>query len=282
MMDLSIVMQLNGQTQTALDLQAFALECQQTYCLSSNPANADLKLLAIVGPGEIMSNAPIEFLLEKANISLDFLFVGADVPVPDAIPDHDLAIVAICESDENQLTLAMLDSLMDDWPRPYINSPTSIARLTRDQIGRMFQHSPHLLANQAQRMTRQRVLSKISSRDFEFPMVVRPVGSHAGKSFCKLDKPEELTSFVAQQPGDEFFLSSFIDYRSADGLYRKYRIIVIDGQTRSNGRTWTISPNCSMRSTLLTRSMPGHAEQCRQSEEAEFMKNFESRSGSTS
>ncbi len=63
-----------------------------------------------------------------------------------------------------------------------------------------------------------------------FPLIVRPVDSHAGRGLAKLNASSDIGEYLAEHGEEEFFLSRFIDYSSADGLFRKYRIAVIDGQ----------------------------------------------------
>ena len=65
--------------------------------------------------------------------------------------------------------------------------------------------------------------------DGGFPLIVRPVGSHAGRGLQKLDAAAALPAYLAERGEAEFYISRFIDYSGADGLFRKYRIAFIDG-----------------------------------------------------
>lgn len=65
--------------------------------------------------------------------------------------------------------------------------------------------------------------------DGEFPIIVRPVDSHAGKDLDKIENLDALVSYLQNMPNNEFYVSCFIDYRRQDGLFRKYRIVLIDG-----------------------------------------------------
>jgi hypothetical protein len=134
LLDMSVVFQLNSQRQLSLELQMEALRLQQVFHLRSNPQNPAIKLLAIMGPGEVMANTPIEFLVEDSDVALSYLYLGQGLAVPSEIPDHDLAFVAVCESDQNQALLGQLDEVMRYWPKPYINSPSRIANLSRNQV----------------------------------------------------------------------------------------------------------------------------------------------------
>ncbi len=64
----------------------------------------------------------------------------------------------------------------------------------------------------------------------EFPIIARPVGSHAGHDLDKIEDIAKLAAYLEATPVAEFYISRFIDYRSVDGLFRKYRIILIDGR----------------------------------------------------
>ncbi len=60
---------------------------------------------------------------------------------------------------------------------------------------------------------------------------MRPRGSHAGIGLAKLDDAEALFGYLDDRSEDEFFISRFVDYSNEeDGLFRKYRIVVIDGK----------------------------------------------------
>jgi glutathione synthase/RimK-type ligase-like ATP-grasp enzyme len=67
-------------------------------------------------------------------------------------------------------------------------------------------------------------------REIYFPLIARPVDSHAGRGLVKLDAAQEIVPYIADNENSEFFVSPFVDYRSSDGLFRKYRIIWVDGQ----------------------------------------------------
>jgi hypothetical protein len=62
------------------------------------------------------------------------------------------------------------------------------------------------------------------------PVIVRPRGSHAGVGLAKLDTSAAMAGYLEERPEQEFFLSRFVDYSSSDGLFRKYRIVVVDGR----------------------------------------------------
>lgn len=229
MMDLSIVLQLSARQELASELQSEALKQHQFYGLETNPDNPALKLLAIMGPGEVMANTPIEFLVQDSDIALSFLYLGEGLPVPSQIPDHDVAFVAVCESDRSQFLLTQLIEIMRHWPMPFINMPSHIAQLSRDKVSEKLASASGIVTSQARRVSRLETINLINTGSDCFPMIARPVNSHAGHGLAKLDDSVQVSEYLNSHDSDEFFIAPFIDYRSDDDLYRKYRVAVIDG-----------------------------------------------------
>jgi hypothetical protein len=48
--------------------------------------------------------------------------------------------------------------------------------------------------------------------------------------FEKIENRAELGVFAARHPEMDYYLSEYVDYRSADGFFRKYRFIFIDDE----------------------------------------------------
>ena len=75
---------------------------------------------------------------------------------------------------------------------------------------------------------RSRLLLADIAAELEFPLIVRPRGSHAGVGLAKLDDGAAHRRYLAERPEAEFFVSRFVDYASEDGLFRKYRVVFVD------------------------------------------------------
>lgn len=238
LMDLSTVLQLRGDRELALVMQAQALEIQQIYSPQTATNQAGIRLLAIMGPGDLMANTPLEFLLENSDVALDILYVAPYLPLPTSLPEHDVLFVAIGESDENIPLLEEVASVIESWPRPVLNMPDRIALLSRDSACALLKSAPGIVMPDTARIDRH-VLEQIGSEELaivavlehgEFPVIVRPVDSHAGKGLAKLDNPAAIADYLRTMPHNEFYVARFIDYRGVDGLFRKYRIVLIDGR----------------------------------------------------
>ena len=238
LMDLSTVAHLQGRPVDRLALQAMALKISRLYRLPPATATAKpLRLLALMAPGDFMANIPIEFMLEGSAIALDMLYLSEGKTLPQ-LPEHDIALVAIAESSKNQALLRELATLLRSWPKPVLNSPEHIARLTRAGTWELLKSAPGVMMPMNAAISRAD-LSRIAQGALavadllggaRFPIIARPEDSHAGKGLEKLDDAAALAAYLGARPEEEFAIAPFVDYRSADGLYRKYRIALIGGK----------------------------------------------------
>jgi glutathione synthase/RimK-type ligase-like ATP-grasp enzyme len=233
LMDASIVLQFLGQRDLALAMQRLALQSRRHYCLPAARQPAKLRLLALLGPGDLMANVPIECLLEDSDVDLHLFYVlpeDGDSPTP--VPDHDLAFVAIGETEGNRPLLTRLEADLAHWPRPVLNRPERIGRVARDRASAILRGLPGVAMPPTARV-RRAVLADVAAAEHlpggAFPVIVRPLDSHAGHDLEKVDTPDALAKYLAAAEGEAFFVSPFVDYRSPDGMYRKYRIALIDG-----------------------------------------------------
>jgi len=238
LMDLSTVLQLGGNRELALVIQAQALEMQQIYSPPTAVGQAGIRLLALMGPGDLMANTPLEFLLENSDVALDILYVAPGLPLPQSLPEHDVLFVAIGESGENIPVLEKIESAIKSWPRPVLNMPDRIALLSRDSACALLKSAPGIVMPDTVRIDRH-IMEQVGRKELaiaavlehgDFPVIVRPVDSHAGKGLAKLDDPAAIADYLRTMPQGEFYAARFVDYRWADGLFRKYRIVLIDGR----------------------------------------------------
>jgi hypothetical protein len=224
LMDLSIVLQLMGQRDLGLSMQALALDSQQLYRIQSSVNPAGTRLLAILSPGDLTENNALEFLVEGSDITLDLLYVAPGLPFPANLPDHDLAMVAVCETDRNRPLLKHIETLVKSWPRPVLCAPDRIARLSRDGACGLLESAPGVVMPVTTRMDRL----TLEGNDLAFPIIVRPVDSQKGRGLMKLDNQDAITDYLKTRPEDAFYVAPFVEYRGSDGQYRKYRIVLID------------------------------------------------------
>ena len=235
LMDLSTVLQLMGHRQLGLSMQALALGIQQLYRLRCSADSVGIRLLAILSPGDLAENNALEFLIEGSDIALDMLYVAPDIPFPATLPEHDLAMVAVCETDRNRPLLKHIETLVKSWPRPVLCAPDRIARLSRDGACQLLESAPGMVVPVTARIDRQTLESMGCSevavtavvKDGAFPVVVRPVDSQKGQGLMKLDNPHAIADYLQTRPENAFYVARYVEYRGPDGQFRKYRLVLI-------------------------------------------------------
>lgn len=236
LLDMSVILLLIGKRQESIQAQSAALELCKVYHLQKNH-NSGLRVLVIVAPGDFMSNTPFEFLLEDSDFNLIFFYVDENTTDLSTMPDHDIALMAISESAANNCILVNVAKLIKNWRGPIINNqPETISQLTRDGVAEQFRTARKIVVPTTVRKSRQELVAKKSNIAVEILnhdtgiYLIRPVDTHAGEGFEKICSETELTYYLNQSQDEHFYISQFIDYQNYDGLFRKYRIVFIDGE----------------------------------------------------
>lgn len=276
LMDAALIFQFHGNQELALNLQKEALSLHRLYCLPAKKP-VKLRLLVLMVPGAINANVPIECLLEDSDVELNIYYATGTEIDPAEIPEHDVLFVAICETEANRPILQAWLPLLAQWPRPVLINPLNIERVARDTAADLLSALPDVVMPPTLRLSRSALVQMTVScaatgqlqPGLAFPLIVRPLDSHAGNDLYKVDSPAEMIEKLGTMPGGEFFVSPFVDYRSNDGQFRKYRIILIQGQPfachMGISSHWMIH--------YLNAGMADSAE--KRAEEALFMANFE-------
>jgi hypothetical protein len=233
---LSLLYQLVGQKDNGLQ----CLEAGLHYAsLFRQPVEgATLRLLTICARGDLMTNTPVELLVDGLPVEVTRLYVDAQGGLPDFAPDHDVAIFAIGESDLTRTALERLRGLSAVWPRPMLNDSTAILDLARDRLWRKLEGVPGLMTPPTMRVSGAS-LAGLARGDLvvsdllpgcDFPLIVRPVDSHAGNGLARVEDAEALAAYLEQDRPQLAYISPFIDYASPDGRWRKLRIAFMAGR----------------------------------------------------
>jgi hypothetical protein len=265
-----------GSYEFALEMQTKALERSLIYRIQSNQKPI-VRLLALMCPGDANENTPLDYLIENSDIRLDLMYILEDRPLPEVIPDHDVAIIALCASQKTKPLLDKINKFIMHWPRPVLNYPNCIMHCYRDTLYQSLKSIPKVQIPPTVNANREE-LEKITKLGFSlssilihgnYPITIRPLDFHSGKEFCKIENKEELTEYLRETNENDFFISSFVNYCDTDGFYRKARIALIDGHPYvchlAISSNWLVH--------YKTADMIG--SESKRQEEATFMKNFD-------
>jgi len=213
-------------------------------------------------------NVPLQFLMptpisRQIRWTIEFGIVG---PVRE-LPPYDLVFNAIGDADRAPQGLEAAARFAPRAGKPVLNAPERILRTSRDQIPALLAGLDGVYMPPTARWSpgaSPRLTEAIAAAGLQYPVTVRPVGKHGGTGLRRLGTEQE-----AQEAGrgekDEMYLSRYCDYRSADGYFRKYRVVFVDREPLpyhlAIGENWVLH--------YVTADMRSHA--CKTEEERRFL-----------
>jgi glutathione synthase/RimK-type ligase-like ATP-grasp enzyme len=168
-------------------------------------------------------NVPIDAPLDNRTFLTIRLFTDYyDPTLP--LPPHDVIFNAIGDGDRCQESLAAAQRLLQTNDEIAINSPAAVRETGRMQIAARLRGIDGLV------VPRMRELSHDELTTIErFPVLLRLPGYHTGEYFERANDRDELAKVAASLPAQRLLAIEMLDARGRDGLYRKYRVLVIDG-----------------------------------------------------
>ncbi len=140
----------------------------------------------------------------------------------------DLIVNCICDPAFHQRSLETLATVISQFKIPVLNHPWAVMGTSRAS-------SSYVLGHQAgvnmPLTSRYDVESGTLAEHLErvghtLPVLGRPVGAHGGRDLLRIDSADKIPPPLDGLPS--FLVTDFVDYVSADGLYRKYRMIYVN------------------------------------------------------
>ena len=238
LMDLSTIEQLKGNLERGLQYQSLALQQCQIYETYSD-VDPTLDLLVLAAPIHMGGNTPIDFLVANSSVRQRTVFLSEEFELPDQLPEHDVCFVAAPgDCDENRQHLEYINDCLTELDRPILNAPERIKQLERDELVKTTAGVPGLCLPETYRVPRSDLIRRGETGTWSLaafanlgtPFIIRPVGSHAGRNLELLSSFDDISSYLQRCSDEAFFISSFIDYRSDDKQFRKYRVIFVNGE----------------------------------------------------
>jgi tetratricopeptide (TPR) repeat protein len=218
------VTQLLNDNAAALHHQRIALQERSLVTIPARVQPPQTTILELCIAGTFQANIPLDFILDGDRTTVHKLYLG-EHPIPQ-LPPYDIVFNTIADAPNATPALEAAQAFIAGQQRPALNAPQLVARTSRTAIAERFAESSCVAVAPTTQTTRGTVHG---SRP-PYPFLIRPLDSHAGNDLAKIDDSDGLQAYfdsVAQI--EDFYLSAFIDYRNADGYYRKYRIVFVDG-----------------------------------------------------
>ena len=180
------------------------------------------------GNSDVYQLLPESFPFAQVNLSRQFLKGGA---MPDPAR-FDCVLNLVTDPDQHPKTLERAGKLLRGYKGRVINRPDAVLRTTRDQVAKRLRGIPGLRVPGIVRLRNPKPGAASLAADragLAFPLIVRHAGTHTGKIVGVVEDAARLEA-ACTEPGT-YFLIEYVDFQSADGLYRKCRFWSFGGQT---------------------------------------------------
>jgi tetratricopeptide (TPR) repeat protein len=175
-------------------------------------------------------NIPTRSLLDDTVFAVTALYAEHHDPAL-PLPPHALVFNAIGDADLCAEALAAARGIVARSSAPVINLPALVSDTGRVDVSRRLGGLPDVVAPRTVLMRRADLLAgeEPSGESIGFPHLFRSPGFHTGQHFVRVERRQDLAAAIADLPGEALLAIEPLDARGADGLYRKYRVMLIDG-----------------------------------------------------
>lgn len=174
----------------------------------------------ILGVGKGTGNVPLEALLPAATTTrIRYAIDCADEAEDAQLPPYDVVFNGIGDADVAAPLAARLTRFAARCERPMLNPPCVIERTHRHETAALLETAENVVVPHCMRIIAQSGLS--------LPALMRPLAAHGGERVELHTSGASLWAALGEicLP---CYLTSFHDFCSADGYYRKYRVIFVD------------------------------------------------------
>jgi tetratricopeptide (TPR) repeat protein len=218
---LARVLQVIGEPTAAADHWRQALGggalAPQPY-FGDGPGIPVLLLVSATG-----GNIPTRALLDDTLFAVTALYAEHHDPAQPP-PPHALIFNAIGDADLCGEALQNARAIVAASGAPVINAPAQVSQTGRLAIAERLRSLTDIIAPRISAIRRAAAPS-----DLAFPCLVRSPGFHTGQHFVRVERREDLAAATVELPGRELLAIEPLDARGGDGLYRKFRVMLIGG-----------------------------------------------------
>lgn len=196
-----------------------------------------IPVLLLVASGG--GNTPLERLLDDT-IFQTYVVVADFFDIKNPLPHHRLIVNGIGDVDVSREALLAVESILAHSSAPVLNRPVAVLATSRCENSSRLRSLPGVVSPATRSLSYSLLAGPqgapaLIEHGFTFPILLRAPGFHMGEHFVDVPSPEALSAAVAGLPGAglpdaQLLAIQYLDARGADGLFRKYRVMMIDGQ----------------------------------------------------
>lgn len=226
---------------------------QQVFAQGGAPGALQVLVLTCVA----VASVPIGHLLPRSGYAITEWFIDHATEDAPELSSFDVIFNVIGEPDLMPVIVPAVERVLAS--EVYVLNPIGkIIATRRAELPRLLAGIPGVVVpDVAQTADADRAFA------IGLPALVRPLGSHGGKGVRRVETQADLVEAMAG--AQDAYVTKYVDYRSADGLFRKYRMIFVDRVAYpyhlAIGPEWMLH--------YWTAGMESDA--CRRDEEARFL-----------
>lgn len=186
-------------------------------------------------------HAPLNVVQTLEPQELDFCHLYVDAPDLEAVLRRLPPIDAIYNNVVNAELAALgryrgrIERICEFMGVPVLNPPAVVAETTRRRNYERLSQIPGLVfpTTLEARVPAAAEVPRFAewvAAQVGLPVLVRRIHTHADEDVAVFEDAGALAAWAAGRSGGAFYFIRFLDYRSPDGLYRKYRAAAINGR----------------------------------------------------
>lgn len=220
-----------GQEEAAETHRSFAYSQQPVIPMRFTGKKPGVKLLILFAATG--GNIPTKPLIDQQKFEVTTVAADFFDPAQD-LPPHTLIFNAAGDADRSVKALQRAELLLTRTTAPVINHPSAVLTTNRAAIAARFSGWPGIVTPRTVTLAKDGFLPEnlektLAEHALGFPFLLRAPGFHTGQYFLKIDTPSDLDAALADLPGSQIMAIEYLEARGADGLYRKYRTMMIGG-----------------------------------------------------
>jgi tetratricopeptide (TPR) repeat protein len=205
--------------ETSEAYRARALALQRVYP-DPRAAGGRTPVLLLLRDAPYAVNTPLEVLLDRSRVAIHKYYVEGEAECE--LPPFDVAFCAFGHAEAARHAVERTAAFAVD-AAPIFNDPLRLHDIARDAL------AATLRGIEGVAVAASRVVPRDRAGQIALPALLRPLDTHAGDGFTSVPAADDLRQHLERYPASAYFASDFVDYRSADGLFRKFRVIFVDG-----------------------------------------------------
>jgi tetratricopeptide (TPR) repeat protein len=224
--NLSAILLEDGRTEEAKTHLDFAYSQQNLFERQATGANKYICKTVLILFDAGRGNVNLTHLFDQKHFNIiDWMIEYASDDQIAQLPHYDLVFNAMGDADLTGNIAGPLERFLQVCAKPLLNAPHKVAQTARDQLPVLLQGIDHLLIPEIRRCADNQSWGDAILG--QLPLLTRPVHTQGGIGMQLWTDAAALAQYKAEQ-SSPLYASCFIDYRSSDSWYRKYRMIFID------------------------------------------------------